>query len=161
MALHEQAVGKTNEWYTPRYVFEAMNVVFDLDVAPARSPAPAEGFCREDLLDGLRDEWRGFVWMNPPFGGRNGLVPWIERFFRHGNGVCLVPDRTSAPWWQDAARNVDAILFVASKIKFLDAFGVPGTSPAQGTCLMARGVQGINALLTAQTNDLGITLRRF
>jgi hypothetical protein len=38
--------------------------------------------------------------MNPPFGPRNGIVPWLEKFFAHGNGIALVPDRTSAPWWQ-------------------------------------------------------------
>jgi hypothetical protein len=39
--------------------------------------------------------------MNPPFGGRNGLAPWLDKFFANGNGIALTPDRTSAPWWQD------------------------------------------------------------
>lgn len=33
MSLHEQSVGATDEWYTPPYVFDAMDSVFDLDVA--------------------------------------------------------------------------------------------------------------------------------
>ena len=33
MALHENSVGMTDEWYTPKYVFDALGCKFDLDVA--------------------------------------------------------------------------------------------------------------------------------
>lgn len=32
---HERR-GKSDEWYTPKYVFDALGVVFDLDVAHPR-----------------------------------------------------------------------------------------------------------------------------
>src|SRR5665811_1172865 len=101
MALHEQCVGATDEWYTPPHVFNAMGCSFDLDVAsPGRDKTPWIPAEASIIKDSLECEWRGLVWMNPPFGARNGLVPWLEKFVHHGNGVCLVPDRTSAPWWQ-------------------------------------------------------------
>ena len=150
MALHEQSVGNTDEWYTPAHVFEAMGVRFDSDPAPAAGPAPARGWCY------VRGRWDGFVWLNPPFGGRNGIAPWLERFFAHGNGVCLTPDRTSAPWWQTYAPRSDAMLFVSPKIKFIGADGLPGRSPAQGTCLMAAGSRGVEALKSAAANGLGV-----
>ena len=41
MALHEQCVGATDEWYTPRYVFEAMAETFLMDVAsPGEAVTP-------------------------------------------------------------------------------------------------------------------------
>lgn len=97
--------------------------------------------------------------MNPPFGGRNGLVPWLEKFFEHGNGIALVPDRTSAPWWQMFAPKAALILFVAPKLKFIDAKGRPGTSPAQGTCLMGVGGSAIEALLEAEERGLGMLMK--
>ena len=152
MALHEQSVGATDEWYTPAYVFEAMNVRFDSDPCPALfHQSPARSWCF------LRGRWEGFVWMNPPFGGRNGIVPWLEKFFAHGDGVCLTPDRTSAPWWQRFARQADAILFISPKIKFLGPDG-PGGSPAQGTTLMAAGPRGVQALRNARAAQLGLLL---
>jgi hypothetical protein len=159
MALHEQSVGATDEWYTPPRVFEALGYPFDLDVAsPGPSVVPwipaSRHIGRDD--DGLKLSWDGFVWMNPPFGARNGLVPWLTRFIVHGDGVCLVPDRTSAPWWQFSASNMDLILFVGGKIKFIGADGNPGTAPAQGTCLMALGVRGQSALHQAAQNGLGL-----
>jgi len=96
--------------------------------------------------------------MNPPFGARNGLVPWLRKFFAHGNGIALVPDRTSAPWWQEFAPQADMILFVAPKLKFIDEMGNPGTSPAQGTCLLGAGQQAMIALCRAEKKGLGTIL---
>lgn len=160
MALHEQCVGATDEWYTPRHVFEAMGVRFDLDVAHPFAFLdwiPADGFIYDRSLE---RHWSGFVWMNPPFGGRNGLVPWLDKFFAHGNGVALVPDRTSAPWWQTYAAKANAILFVSPKLKFIGADGKPGKSPAQGTALMAAGSRGVAALENAERAGLGLLFQR-
>ena len=93
--------------------------------------------------------------MNPPFGGRNGLVPWLDKFFDHGNGIALTPDRTSAPWWQDAARRADGILFVAGKIKFERPDGSVGKSPGTGTTLFASGARADAALIRAARLGLG------
>jgi hypothetical protein len=161
MALHEQCVGATDEWYTPRHVFEAMGVHFDLDVSAPRVECPAYDFCDDAYTqDSLSRGWRGFVWMNPPFGGRNGLEPWLAKFFEHGNGVALVPDRTSAPWWQAYAARADALLFVSKKLKFISASGEPGKSPAQGTTLMASGPRGVSAILNAESAGLGLCFQR-
>lgn len=157
MALHEQCVGATDEWYTPPHVFEALGCRFDLDVA---SPGqivtpwiPAKEFITHSSLT---RPWAGFIWMNPPFGARNGLVPWLEKFFDHGNGIALVPDRTSAPWWQNFTPLADSILFVAPKLKFIGIDGKPGKSPAQGTCLMAAGERAVDTLNLAQSRRLGL-----
>lgn len=133
-----------------------MNATFDTDVA---SPGPgytpwidAQKFITRDSLI---VPWCGFLWMNPPFGGRNGLVPWLDKFFAHGDGIALVPDRTSAPWWQEFAPKADLALFVSPKIRFIGADGYPGTSPAQGTCLLASGPRGVAALYRARDAGLG------
>lgn len=116
--MSHEALGKSDEWYTPEYIFEALGTVFDLDVAPARF---GESFVPANNMlcgNGLDSEWKGYVWMNPPFGKRNGLEPWLSKFFSHGNGIALTPDRTSAPWWQDAAKKADAILMISPKVRF-------------------------------------------
>lgn len=160
MALHEQCTGATDEWYTPPHVFKALGHSFDIDVAsPGRDVTPwipAHTFIKADSLSVT---WKGFVWMNPPFGGRNALVPWLEKFFLHGNGIALTPDRTSAPWWQQFAPYADLILFVAPKLKFIGADGKPGTSPAQGTCLMAAGRRAIEPLHRAAADGLGTLMQ--
>ena len=150
-----EANGKSSDWYTPKYVFDALGETFDLDVAHPAAPTfvPALRFFSENSLD---REWCGFVWMNPPFGGRNALTPWLDKFFAHGNGIALTPDRTSAPWWQEAASRADAVLFVGGKIKFYRPDGGLGKSPSNGTTLFATGDRGGLALRRAAHNGLGV-----
>jgi hypothetical protein len=160
MALHEQSVGATDEWYTPPYVFEKLGCAFDVGAA---SPGqhitpwiPARGFITRDSLI---VPWTGFVWLNAPFGGRNGLVPWLRKFFAHGDGLCLVPDRSSAPWFQRYVPRADLVLFVSPKIKFIDVDGTPGKSPAQGTSLFAIGERGCEALRYGAAHEIGVLMR--
>lgn len=148
MGVHE-GPGKSDDWYTPKYIFDALGVCFDLDVAsPPEGPryVPAARWFSDGSLG---KEWNGFVWMNPPYGHQSVKTTWLRKFFKHGNGIGLLPDRTSAPWWQEFAPQADAILFVAPKIKFERPDGTLGEQPGNGTCLFAVGDLATRALLRA------------
>lgn len=144
---HEKR-GESDEWYTPRYIFDALGVEFDLDVA-----APIEGpryvpcwnwYHKADRA--LQRNWYGLVWMNPPFGHQSTKRAWLHKFFDHGNGIALLPDRTSAPWWQEFAPSADAMLFIAPKVKFERPDGTIGEQPGTGTTLFAIGTEAVTAL---------------
>jgi hypothetical protein len=45
---------------------------------------PAKSFITHESLS---VSWRGFAWMNAPFGGRGELEPWLKKFFEHGDGT--------------------------------------------------------------------------
>jgi len=156
-----ESSGKSDEWYTPHVVFDALGERFDMDVAAPRrrrnTHVPAKRFLTTRSLE--RD-WEGFVWMNPPFGGRNALVPWLEKFWFHGHGIALTPDRTSAPWWQDSARSCTSLLFVSPKLRFVRPDGSQGKSPGSGTTLWAAGQRAANALNVAQRCGLGTVFVR-
>lgn len=152
---HWETSGQSDEWYTPDYIFDALGCIFDLDVAAPKNSAPHVP-CRYWLHEkSLETDWSGFVWMNPPFGGRNGLVPWLRKFIEHGNGIALTPDRTSAPWWQQMAKNADAVLFLDGKVRFIRPDGSEGKSPSNGTTLFALGDRGVSALARASRHGLG------
>lgn len=147
----------SDERYTPAYIFEAMNVRFDLDVAsPGKHAVPWIPVDQCYTESSLERPWVGFIWCNPPYSGRsNGKLEWMRKFVDHGNGVTLMPDSTSAPWWQWVASNVDLILFVSPRIAFIGIDGLPETSPRNGSCLMAIGDKGCQALRNANYNGLG------
>ena len=156
MGTWEPSIGATDEWYTPKYVFDALGCQFDLDVAsPPTGPlhVPATCWYSEHSLE---LPWFGFVWMNPPFGGRNGLMPWLNKFFDHGDGIALTPDRTSPEWFHTAADRPDAMLFVRGKIKFIRPDGSTGDEPSNGTVLWGAGERGCEALRRAGVLGLGI-----
>jgi hypothetical protein len=146
MASYE-AAGKTDEWFTPRYIFDALGECFDMDVAsPPEGPrhVPASAWLS---ADGLSTPWCGFVWVNPPFGHQSTKRRWLSKFFEHGNGIALVPDRTSAPWFQEYAPKADAILWVSPKIKFERPDGSRGEWPGTGTALFGAGPRAVRALV--------------
>lgn len=151
-----EAPGQSDDWHTPAYIFESMEVFFDLDVAAPRTGprhVPCSDFYFERSLD---LPWKGFVWMNPPFGHQRTKTLWLKKFFDHANGIALMPDRTSAPWWQEFSLKADAILFIAPKIKFEREDGSIGKSPGTGTVLFAKGKRAVDAIRKGQENGLGV-----
>lgn len=149
MAAYE-AAGETDEWYTPKYIFDALGETFDLDVAcPANGPrhVPTLSWFHADALT---MPWHGLVWMNPPFGHMKTKRAWLSKFFAHGNGIALLPDRTSAPWFQEYGPRADAILWVAPKIKFERPDGTRGEWPGTGTALFGLGDRAVAALVRSK-----------
>ena len=155
MSAWENA-GESNEWYTPKHVFDALGVGFDEDVAApvdrTHTHVPARRFI---TADSLSVPWTGFVWMNPPFGHQSTKRAWLAKFFDHGRGIALTPDRTSAPWFREAWDRADLVLFTP-KLKFIRPDGSVGESPGTGTCLWAAGPSAVSALQRAARAGLGI-----
>lgn len=158
MAEHEPCIGASDDWYTPPEIFDALGLTFDLDPCspgeghwvPARSVLTKE-------QDGLSRKWAGCVFMNPPFGGRNGHVPWLARFFDHANGVAIVRAYTSSGWWHEHMHRAEAILFPKGKTKFIRPDGSVGGSPGHGVVLIGMGEQACAAL---HRSDLGMVWDR-
>jgi hypothetical protein len=155
MGHWEASAGASDEWYTPKYIFDALGCGFDLDVAAPRNGPPFVPTSRWFSSHALEREWFGFIWMNAPFEGRNALAAWLDKFFAHGNGIALTPDRTSAPWFQDAWPKADLVLFMP-KVRLIRPDGSLGKSPSNGTALWAAGDKAERALIRAASAGLGI-----
>jgi hypothetical protein len=150
MAEHEPSVGKSDDWYTPRAIFDALGLTFDLDPCSpgAGHWVPArQVFTKAD--DGLSQPWAGLVFMNPPFGGRNGHVPWLKKFLDHGNGVAIVRAYTSADWFHKHMARADAWMFPKGKTKFVRPDGTIGKAPGHGVVFVAMGDVSVNAVLNS------------
>ncbi len=156
MGEHENCIGGSDDWYTPPELLAALGETYDLDPC---SPGPGHWVPAVRVLtkenDGLNAEWDGFVFMNPPFGGRNGHVPWLEKFLNHGNGIGIVRAYTSAGWFHDFAVRADAMLFPRGKTKFVRPDGSVGGSPGHGVVLLAKGQRAKEAL---KRSGLGLYL---
>lgn len=159
MAEHEPCIGASDDWYTPVDMLEAIGETYDLDpCAPAIGRAfynvrAAREFTIDD--DGLSKPWEGFVFMNPPFGGRNGHVPWLEKFLKHGNGIAIVRAYTSSAWFHDHAVKADCMCFPRGKTKFVRPDGSVGKAPGHGIVLLGIGERAVRAL---QQSKLGLCL---
>ena len=139
--VHEAAVGNSVEWYTPKSVFDALDVWFDLDVCSPgvdKTWVPAWN-ALTPMEDGLTSPWCGFVWCNPPYG--KGIDKWIGRMAEHNNGIALLPARPDTAWFYDMSETASLIKFVRGRIKFHPGDkDAPNTgSPGAGNVLVAWG----------------------
>jgi hypothetical protein len=114
-----RAKHKSVEWYTPKWIFDALDMAFDLDPA---SPFDFESFVPASTKytvfdDGLSKDWFGTVWLNPPYGPDTEF--WMNRLIAHGTGIALVFSRTDAAWCQSAMKACTAMLFLSGRIAFI------------------------------------------
>jgi phage N-6-adenine-methyltransferase len=116
------------EWFTPqRYVDAARQVLGTIDLDPASTTAAnavvqATTFYTKEM-DGLRLDWRGTVWLNPPFT-KPLIEPFLQRLVEaHLTGavpaaVVLVNNATETRWFHVVAEASDAVCFPQGRIAF-------------------------------------------
>lgn len=120
---------ESQEWYTPPEIIDRTVRLFSaIDLDPCSNPEksiPAKNhFTQKD--DGLKQVWRGKIYMNPPYG--DAIGQWTEKLlFEFGTGntveaVALVPARVDTAWF----RPFRYAVFVSGRLKFS---GVKNSAP--------------------------------
>ena len=148
-----ESIGKntTSEWYTPRWIFEQLGILFDLDPCFNNHKIPSKDFCNNHFTDkGLEKNWTGKVFVNPPWSGsgnkKGAIKPWFKKFIEHGNGIIIFPSRTSCDWFQEFAPQLDAMFFPDKKVKFLNQNLEIQKQPMQAVCMGSIGLENTKAL---------------
>lgn len=139
---HRTGFTGNDEWYTPaRYIEMARTVMGQIDVDPAsndfaqKTVKAATYYTAE--TNGLGKEWRGKVWMNPPYS-RALVGQFIRKLvFEYRLGRCteaivLTNNSTDTGWFTDMS-SVDAtVCFPRGRIRFQRPDGTMGRTPPQG-----------------------------
>ena len=129
------------EWYTPEeYLVLARKVLGGIDLDPASSTAAQETvqasqcFTKKD--DGLKQPWRGCVWLNPPYA-QPLIAQFVAKMVDEWNAghltaaIMLTHNSTDTGWFHQAAASVTAICFTKGRIAFVDPKGTRA-APTQG-----------------------------
>ena len=108
MVSNVHFMSERQDWGTPdrfmEWISDVFGLEFDLDAAASdhNHKAPCY-FTREQ--DGLKQDWFGRVWLNPPFGRE--LPMWLEKCVEeierdevHSITV-LIPARTDTRWFHE------------------------------------------------------------
>ena len=141
------------ESYTPTvYVESAREVMgkFDLDPASnemAQKTVDADHFYTIDD-DGLTKDWRGKIWMNPPYTARviNVFINKLVSHYLAGEvteAIVLTNNNTDTSWFHEAAINGAAVCFTSGRINFLKRDGSK-SSPTNGQSFIYFG-ENINS----------------
>lgn len=115
----------TDLWSTPQAFFDKYNEQyhFTLDVCATDENAKCKQYYTKEI-DGLKQEWFGVCWMNPPYG--RDIKHWIRKAYESSikNNtivVCLLPARTDTAWWHDYCMKAKSVEFIRGRLKFGDS----------------------------------------
>lgn len=137
-----------NEWYTPEeYIELVWDVIGEIDLDPAsceyanRTIQARKYFTIEQ--DGLKQEWHGRVWMNPPYNAE--LVPLFSEKFvgeyesgRVTEGIVLVNNATETSWFWNLAKCAKAVCFPKGRIRYTSQTRT-SMAPLQGQAFLYFG----------------------
>jgi len=143
------ASGGSEHWYTPLpHIEAARSVLGGIDLDPASSDIANRtvraGRYYTERHDGLRQEWAGRVWMNPPYGEPAGrFVAKLAEHLDDGTvsaAVVLVSlHAMSAGWFRPLFKGI--LCVTSGRLKFTDEEGNAG-SPTFGSVFTYFGPDG-------------------
>lgn len=114
---------KTDQWETPKVFFDDLDALFHftLDACALPENAKCEKYFTPEM-DGLKQEWGGVVWCNPPYGREIGR--WVEKGYLSAKNGCtvvmLLPARTDTKWFHEYCymNRFATVRFVKGRLKF-------------------------------------------
>jgi hypothetical protein len=138
--------GMTNEWLTPPEIVKSLGD-FDLDpCAPLNRPwdTAKKHYTIDD--DGLNQEWKGRVWLNPPYGAE--ISKWLCKLSNHGNGMTLIFARTETKFFFDYVWDkANALFFFKGRLYFHHSNGEKAKNNAGApSVLVAYGKNNVEIL---------------
>ena len=112
---------KTDLWETPQDLFDKYNDIYNFETDVCALPENAK--CKKYFTpetDGLKQEWKGVCWCNPPYGREIGK--WVEKAVNSfATVVMLLPARTDTKWFHDFCLPYGKIEFIKGRLKFGNA----------------------------------------
>ncbi len=128
----------TTTWITPREIIIALGP-FDTDpCCPPVMPWQTAEVQYTEKENGLLQEWKGRVWLNPPYGKE--MPPFLKKMAAHRNGIALIPARMEIAALHDLVFPfAHALFFKKGRINFCDTDGqVPeGSSNGVGSLFVS------------------------
>lgn len=133
--------GKSDVWLTPLFIIEALGNNFDLDPCGINSHKTAREIWQLPKC-GLKNEWFGKVWLNPPYSEAR---IWLEKMKRHRNGSVLLFARTGV--FGEFMSDCDHIFLFRKRIRFLDKDQNPAkNNPGADSMILSYGKVNYNSL---------------
>ena len=144
-----QGVIASDEYYTPLEFIQALGE-FDTDPCvpvDMRWRTAKTMYNKND--DGLKQEWHGRVWLNPPYS-KELITAFMRKMADHGNGIALILPKFGTKLFRECVYpKADGIFVLTKRIKFFDQNYVQQKSPIASSVLVAYGEENVQAILSS------------
>lgn len=156
----ERTSKATDEWYTPKELITSLGE-FDLDpCAPVEPLWPTAKVMFNKNDDGLKQQWNGRVWLNPPYS-RPLIENFLRRMAEHNNGMVLLFNRLDSAMMQDVVlKKASAMKFLRKRVRFYRPDGTQGDSPGCGSVLFVFGEENAKVLKENRLEGIYIDLMK-
>lgn len=112
----------SNEWATPKALYDELNKEFHFTLDPCATPENAK--CKKfytEAENGLLQDWSNeIVFCNPPYG--RAIKDWIEKASKEAEKgatvVMLIPARTDTSYFHKYIYKRHEIRFIAGRLHF-------------------------------------------
>lgn len=125
---HQSAMAGSTTWLTPPNVIEALGGWQSFDLDPCAAPTPRPWFTAWEMNaesdgDGLALDWRGRIWLNPPYTAC-GIEAWLRKLAEHNQGTALLFARTETePFRRQIWERASGLLFLHGRLFFHEPDG--------------------------------------
>jgi|19_taG_2_1085344.scaffolds.fasta_scaffold31113_3 phage N-6-adenine-methyltransferase len=140
--------GVNDDWYTPEYIIDMVRQVMPIELDPASSDSANKIVKSKryftEANDGLLKNWKGKVYMNPPYS-RGWVKKFMEKLcyeYKAGfvdEAIALLNNGTETGWFQDSAKLSSAICFPKGRIRYLSKDLNSSNGPLQGQVIFYFG----------------------
>lgn len=112
----------SDEWETPKDLFEKLDnqYHFNLDLCATHKNHKCEKYYTKEQ-DGLKQEWAGVCWCNPPY---SNVKAWVKKAYNEAQKgtviIMLIPARTDTRWFHDWIYNMYGVEveFLRGRLRF-------------------------------------------
>lgn len=117
-----------SEWQTPQWLLQgvkkSLNIkTFSYDPATSERNPVGASWATYPPMNGLGTNWDlySWLWLNPPWGKRSPILPWIKKFQTFENcGTMLVPANTGSRWFHLLFAPENRLAFFKGRVNYID-----------------------------------------
>lgn len=159
MGSHQSAKMLNDEWLTDPAIISSLGK-FDLDpCSPVQRPWNTASVHYNKNDNGLKKDWFGRVWCNPPYGTQTQV--WMNKLVTHGNGIALIFARTETKmFFESIWPEADSIFFFSGRLYFYTVEGQKSIhNSGAPSCLVAYGENNSEAIAESGLSGKHIPLK--
>lgn len=146
-----------DEWLTPPEIIKSLGCFYMDPCSPINRPWDTAKFHYNINDDGLKKDWLGRIWLNPPYGRET--FKWLERLSIHTIGIALIFARTETKGFhREIWKKAHGVFFFEGRLNFYHVDGTRGGTANAPSCLVSYSDSDSESILRSNLKGFFVRL---